>query len=293
MGIDIQQVKDNEFKIHRRTPKSGKLIKLVILGGTAALLIGGATFYGMHAQWQTGHALSKIEKQAQRNQKNSQTAITKPVSASEVKGAAIQSGVKPDYSGEGGLADKDTMLKLAHSNKPEILRGYVAVPSFNISEAIYEGTSNHVLAIGVGLNKPNAFFGKGLVPIFGHNMGDYNAIWPYYPTKFSALQNMTEKTIIGEPIYVSDSHTVYEYRATKLQSALPVKQMEKELVKPYNGQPEVQLIACLEDADFWRQVKASGYTNFHAPKRIVLTGKLVGQTSISDVPNKLRMQLQG
>lgn len=104
---------------------------------------------------------------------------------------------------------------------------------------------------------------------------------------------MTEKTIIGEPIYVSDGHTVYEYRATKLQSALPVKQMEKELVKPYNGQPEVQLIACLEDADFWRQVKAIGYTNFHAPKRIVLTGKLVGQTSISDVPNKLRMQLQG
>ncbi len=50
MGIDIQQVKDNEFKIHRRTPKSRKLIKLVILGGTAALLIGGATFYGMHAQ---------------------------------------------------------------------------------------------------------------------------------------------------------------------------------------------------------------------------------------------------
>lgn len=124
-------------------------------------------------------------------------------------------------------------------------------------------------------------------------MGDYNAIWPYHPTKFSALQNMTEKTIIGKPIYVSDGHTVSEYRATKLESALPVKQMEKELVKPYNGQPEVQLIACLEDADFWRQVKASGYTNFHAPKRIVLTGKLVGQTSINDVPNKLRMQLQG
>lgn len=292
MGIDIQRVTQDQGIKRRQLPKRIKWIKVSVLIGLAAVAVGGAALYGSHAQWETGHALAKIEKQAQREQTQSQTAVTKPVSSSEVRGAAIQSGVTPDYSGKGGLADKATMLKLARSNQPEILRGHVAVPSFNISEAIYEGTSNHVLAIGVGLNEPNVSFGKGLVPIFGHNMGDYNAIWPYHPTKFSALQNMTAKSIIGKPIYVSDGKTVFEYRASKLQSSLPVETLEKDLLKPHKGTAEVQLIACLEDDAFWRQVKASGYRDFHASKRIVLTGELVDQTPIGNVSQSIRAQLQ-
>ena len=292
MGIDIQQVTHDQGIKRRQLSKKTKWIKLSVLISLAAVTVAGASFYGSHAQWETGHALAKIEKQAQREQKRSQTAVTQPVSSDEVRGAAIQSGVTPDYSGKGGLADKATMLKLARSNQPEILRGYVAVPSFGISEAIYEGTSNHVLAIGVGLNEPNVSFGEGLVPIFGHNMGDYNAIWPYHPTKFSALQNMTDKSIIGKPIYVSDGKTVYEYRASKLQSGLPVEEFEKDLLKPHKGPAKVQLIACLEDDAFWRQVKASGYKDFHAPKRIVLTSELVDQKPIGNVSQTIRAQLK-
>lgn len=281
MGIKVIHPQPTKRRKLKLWGKRGALVLVIVL------IVGGAAFYGQHGQWHTGHALAKIEKYAQKNKANQQ-----PLSAQDVTKKVTQKNIVPDYSGAGGLADKKTLLSLAKSAQPELLRGRVIVPSFNINEPIYEGTSDHVLTIGVGFNEPNVTIGQGRVPIFGHNMGDYDAVWPYQPTKFSALQKMSQKSIVGQAIYVSDGKKVFEYRATKYTSGVSLAQLNASLTAAYHGQSEVQLIACLEDADFWRQVKASGYTNFHAEKRIILTGKLVKQTPIKRVAEPILKLLQ-
>ena len=230
MAINIEQVKSRRKRAQPRRPNYHRLkrhhpiLKTLLLAMFGILIVTGAVIYGNHTQWQTAQKVQKASHKAVAQAKKQPV-----VKASQVKQVAAQKSVKPDYSGTGGLSSKEDMLKLAQSNQAEILRGHVAVPSFSISEPIYEGTSNHVLAIGAGMNAPNLKFGTGLVPIFAHNMGDYNAVWPYHPTKFSALQNMTEKTIIGKDIYLSDGHTVYRYKATKLDYGIAVGAMNQEL----------------------------------------------------------------
>ena len=293
MAINIEQVKRRRKTAQPRRPNYHRLkrrhpiLKTLLLAMFGILIVTGAVIYGNHTQWQTAQKVQKASHKAVAQAKKQPV-----VKASQVKQVAAQKSVKSDYSGTGGLSSKEDMLKLAQSNQAEILRGHVAVPSFSISEPIYEGTSNHVLAIGAGMNAPNLKFGTGLVPIFAHNMGDYNAVWPYHPTKFSALQNMTEKTIIGKDIYLSDGHTVYRYKATKLDYGIAVGAMNQELSIENTGKPKVKLVACLEDQEFWQQVKASHYTNFTAKKRIVLTGELVGQQSINSLDSSLKQQLQ-
>ena len=293
MAIDIKQIKKRSSTTKPRQPtvKKGKtkhpIIKTLLLAIAGILFVTGAVIYGNHTQWQTAQKVQKASHKAAEKAKKQPV-----VKASQVKQIAAQKNVKPDYSGTGGLSSKDDMLRLAQSNQAEILRGHVAVPSFSISEPIYEGTSNHVLAIGAGMNAPNLKFGTGLVPIFAHNMGDYNAMWPYHPTKFSALQNMTEKTIKGKDIYLSDGHTIYRYKATKLDYGIAVGVMNQELAVESTGKPKVKLIACLEDQEFWQHVKASHYTAYTAKKRIVLTGELVDKQSINSLDSNLKQQLQ-
>lgn len=259
-------------------------IVIYVLLGLFILAIGsGIYYYGNHPQWFTAQKLDKETPKPK----------GKPKNVRQANALISSKKVQPDYSGTGGLSDKQTMLRLVRSNQNEILRGFVAMPSFNIDEPIYEGTSDHVLSIGAGLNEPNVVFGKGNVPIFAHNMGDYDAQYPLHPTKFSALQNMNNSNALGKMIYLSDGKTVFEYRASKLESGVPVSELNKRLSQSDNsGTPTVQLIACLEDAQWWAQVRASHYTDFHANKRIILTGTLVKSESIETVSSGLREQLQ-
>ncbi|CUR63630.1 Sortase (surface protein transpeptidase) [Leuconostoc inhae] len=293
MAINIEQVKRRQPAMpqcrrpNRILSKYHLILKVLLLAVIGILIVTAAVIYGNHTQWQTASTVQKASHQARRKTKKQRV-----FKANNIKQIAAKKNVTLDYSGTGGLSNKADMLKLAQSNQTEILRGFVAVPSFNISEPIYEGTSNHVLAIGAGINAPNIKFGNGLVPIFAHNMGDYNALWPYHPTKFSALQNMTEKTVLGKDIYLSDGQTVYRYKTTHLEYGIQVDDMNQELTVGNTGKPKVKLIACLEDQDFWQQVKASHYTNYQANKRIVLTGDLVSQASFNSLDAKLKEQLQ-
>lgn len=287
MSINIDQVKQSQRAVKDFKPNHMRPLRLLTVGVVVTSVIIGALFYGNHPQWSTASIVEKASRNAQ-TKNNAQPVVA----ANRVQQAAVKQGVTPDYSGHGGLASKADMAKLAQSQQSEILRGHVAVPSFNISEPVYEGTSNHVLAIGAGLNQPGLTFGSGVVSVFAHNLGDYNAIWPYHPTKFSALQNMTDKTIIGQDIYLSDGHTVYVYKATKLEYGIPVGLMNQELSDTNSGKPKVKLIACLEDQEFWQHVRASHYTDFTAQKRIVLTGELVREQSITTVTDSLRTQLK-
>ena len=68
--------------------------------------------------------------------------------------------------------------------------------------------------------------------------------------------------------------------------------MNQELAVENTGKSKVKLIACLEDQDFWEQVKASHYTNFTAKKRIVLTGELVDSRPIKSLASPLTKQLK-
>lgn len=288
MGLNVNQVKHAQRQRSRLPPKKKwyqkhLIWKVLAVGIVVIATITAAAIYGQHPQWQTAKDMAKVSHQAKPK---------KVTPAKQVQTQVAKKNVQPDYSGQGGLASKAEMLKLAKSKQPEILRGYVAVPSYQISEPVYEGTSNHVLAIGVGINEPNTIFGEGTTRLYGHNMGDYNAKWPYHPTKFSALQNMDEKGILGKSIYLSDGQTVYEYHATKLDYGIPVKSYEQSLQVANTGGAKVQLIACLEDEAFWRQVKASHYTNFHANKRIVLTGQLIKHQPLRSVDATLQTQLQ-
>lgn len=293
MAINLDQVKHRQATVQPQHPNNHRpkkphpILKTLLLAMVGIFIVTAAVIYGNHTQWQTAQTIQKASHKAAAQAKKQPV-----VKASQVKEVAAQQHVQPDYSGTGGLSSKADMLKQAQSNQAEILRGHVAVPSFNISEPVYEGTSNHVLAIGAGINAPNLKFGTGSVPIFAHNMGDYNAMWPYHPTKFSALQNMTEKTITGQDIYLSDGDTVYRYKAVKLDYGITVDVMNQELAVEDTGKPKVNLIACLEDQDFWQHVKASHYTNFTAKKRIVLTGELISKQPLSTLDDKLKAQLK-
>ncbi|WP_394456430.1 class A sortase [Leuconostoc suionicum] len=293
MAINMEQIKRRRTTAQPRRPNFNHvknhhlILKTLLFALISILIVTAAAVYGNHTQWQTAQTVQKASRKAATQAKKQPV-----VNASQVKEVAAQKSIQPDYSGAGGLSSKKDMLKLAQNNQTEILRGHVAVPSFSISEPIYEGTSNHVLAIGAGLNGPNLKFGTGLVPIYAHNMGDYNAVWPYHPTKFSALQNMTEKTIIGKDIYLSDGQTVYRYKAVKLDYGIAEGVMNQELAVDNTGKPKVKLIACLEDQEFWKHVKATHYKDYTATKRIVLTGELVGKQSINSLDSNLKQQLQ-
>ncbi|MSB65631.1 class A sortase [Leuconostoc lactis] len=293
MAINLNQFEhrqgsDQHLKRHKKHP----MLKTLAVSIVGILVVTGVVVFGNHPQWQTAQQVKKINaKIGQPATKNKvQAARQQVVHASEVYLKSKEDHITPDYTGTGGLVNKTRLLKLANSQQPEILRGYIAMPSFKIHEAIYEGTSDHVLAIGAGLNTANLNFGKGLVPIFAHNMGDYNS--PYGTTKFSALQNMTEKSALGKYIYLSDGQTLYKYRATHLDYGIPVSDLNQSLTMVRTGKPEVKLITCLEDQDFWAQVKKSNYTNFQANKRIVLTGELVSKQSLNTVDAKLKSQLK-
>lgn len=283
MAINLNQVKQRQSsdKKVRRPHKSHLMLKTIGVCVVVIGLITWAVFYGNHPQWQTAQQVKKL---------SVKKGIHQVISAKDIDLKSKSENITPDYTGTGGLVNKSRLLKLANSQQPEILRGYVAMPSFNIHESVYEGTSDHVLAIGAGLNSPNLTFGQGVVPIFAHNMGDYNS--PYGSTKFSALQNMTEKNALGKYIYLSDAQTVYKYQATHLDYGIPVEEMNQSLTLSHSGKAQVKLIACLADQDFWTQVKKSGYTNFQANKRIVLTGDLISKQPIAKIDNALKAQLQ-
>ena len=293
MGLNqqpLQQRKTHRVKA-KKSPK--KLLKIAVLLVPALIFIAICAIYGNHSQWQTAAQLSKtIKKHPGKSQASHSGSITKAVPAVDVAKVSQQERVTPDCSGQGGLTSKENMLKLAASTQPEILRGHVAMPSYQISEPVYEGTSNHVLAIGVGINAPHQVFGQGNISIYGHNMGDYNALWPYKPTKFSALQNMSEKKVMNQAIYLSDGQTVYKYKVTKLDYGIPVTTYETGLTQSSTTKSTINLVACLEDDAFWAQVKRSGYTNFKADKRIVLTGQLVNQKPLNEIDTKIKQQLQ-
>lgn len=283
MAINLKQVQQRarpNVKSSKRR-KAHPILKTFLLAVIGIVMVTGAVIYGNHPQWQTAQRVKKL------SSNHSKQAV---ITADKVNSVAKQNDVKPDYTGTGGLTNTAQLLKMAKSDQAEILRGHVAMPSFKIREAVYEGTSNHVLAIGAGMNEPNLKFGQGVVPIFAHNMGDNNS--PYGPTKFSALQNMTEKNALGKLIYLSDGKTVYTYKATHLDYGLPVGEMNQSLTVPNTGKAKVKLIACLEDQEFWAQVKKSNYTNYTAKKRIVLTGELVKTQPLSSLTDNLQQQLQ-
>ncbi|WP_270314602.1 class A sortase [Leuconostoc citreum] len=298
MAINLEQIKRRQATAQPRQPnyhrpkKHHYILKTMLLVVPSILIFLGAAVYGNHSQWQTAAQLEKTIRQQAQSKKSHNSVGNTPVFAVTIAKASQERNVTPDYSGQGGLTSKENMLKLAASTQPEILRGHVAMPSYQISEPVYEGTSNHVLAIGVGINQPNQVFGQGNLSIYGHNMGDYNALWPYKPTKFSALQNMSAKHVINQPIYLSDGQTVYEYHVTKLNYGVPVKTYEANLAQETPSKPTINLVACLEDDTFWQQVKRSGYTNFKADKRIVVTGQLVDQKPMRDMTETIKQQLQ-
>ncbi|MGR8822875.1 hypothetical protein [Leuconostoc citreum] len=97
---------------------------------------------------------------------------------------------------------------------------------------------------------------------------------------------------MNQAIYLSDSQTVYEYKVTKLSYGIPVTTYEAGLTQSDTSKSTINLIACLEDDAFWAQVKRSGYTNFKADKRIVLTGQLVNQKPLNEIDTKIKQQLQ-
>lgn len=97
------------------------------------------------------------------------------------------------------------------------LQGYVAVPNLNISEPIYYGTSNTVLANGVGSAKDGQVMGSGNYGISGHNMGRYvnwkipvpdvNGGYINPGSYFTALQDGTPTDI-----YLTDGSKIYQYK---------------------------------------------------------------------------------
>ncbi len=101
--------------------------------------------------------------------------------------------VEVTYTNVENFGSFEELRKSARSTKSEILRGFVAMPATpstkQIYLPIYEGVSKHVLSIGAGVGAENRSMGKGVFPVFAHNMGNGTNRQTYWPKTWNFWYN--------------------------------------------------------------------------------------------------------
>lgn len=193
--------------------------------------------------------------------------------------------VEVTYTNVENFGSFEELRKSARSTKGEILRGFVAMPATpstkQIYLPIYEGVSKHVLSIGAGVGAENRSMGKGVFPVFAHNMGNGTS---WNPSYFSTLQT-ANNSVVNMPIYVSDGKSIYTYQIKSLDRYVPNDKGEILDEQP-DMTPRLLLITCQEDTQFWNTYYRTGRT--YAPYRIVLFADLIQSVSFKEADKNIK-----
>lgn len=229
-----------------------------------SIVLTGVFFYVLGSQPQM---ISGFVDQAQQTVNIKGKVIHKNVPTTQEK-----EEVQVTYTNNENFESFEALRESARSSKGEILRGFVAMPATpstkQIYLPIYEGVSKHVLAIGAGVGAENRRMGKGLFPIFAHNMGNGTS---WNPSYFSTLQTAND-SVLHMPVYVTNGDILYTYQIQQLDRYVPNHQGSILDEKP-DMNPQLLLITCQEDANFWDTYYRTGRT--YAPYRIVLNANLI------------------
>lgn len=112
--------------------------------------------------------------------------------------------------------------------------GKLVIPSVNIEQDIYSGTSDLELLYGVG--KLNGEPGGNVYTIVGHTMMNK----PDSDKYLTPINKMVD----GTKVYVYDENYVYEYEFKKM---IQVKPSQTEAVWPRQGDKILNLVKCSDD----------------------------------------------
>lgn len=181
------------------------------------------------------------------------------VSAEEVqKNQEKTEGVEYDFSAVEAL-DLASIVKAsaeAGEIKKKIVSG-ISIPSVGISENIYKGVSNRVLAIGAGTMKPKQELGKGNYALAGHTIDNKNLL-------FGKLTDVK----IGDDIYVTDRQYIYTY---KISYKGKIKASDVHVIEDREGKTVITLITCADNGK----------------RRFMVQGIYLGKIAIENVSSEV------
>ena len=143
------------------------------------------------------------------------------------------------------------------SKYPATPIGRMSVPSVNIHNPVLNGygTKGQNLSYGVCTVLPDRYLGKANNYVLaGHYMGNYGP----------AILDNLHLVKLGEPIYVTDLHKIYEYRVVNKNPAVLPQDVSVE-----DNQGNQSLITLITCSDF--NVKKYGF----GQHRTIVQGKLV------------------
>ena len=241
---------------------------------TIGVIGAGMFIYGAHNEWVQG-AINKS--------KSAEAVVGRVVSEQAPSQQVLDQTPDVSYRHYSGFASLDELQQDAKAKTAEVLRGFVAMPATNSSTSIYlpiyEGTSDHVLAIGAGVGRQNRNMGKGNFPVFAHNMGDYMT---FNPSFFSPLETM-DQSVVGHYVYTTNAKSIYTWQVSTLETRIPETSIQ---IMANTPDPQLTLVACQEDADWWARYRSTGDTR--APYRIVLKSKLTDSQKFNKAPQDIQ-----
>lgn len=167
-------------------------------------------------------------------------------------------GIEYDFSAVEAL-DLPSIVKASAESgeiKKKIVSG-ISIPSVGISENIYKGVSNRVLAIGAGTMKPEQELGKGNYALAGHTMDNKNLL-------FGKLTDVE----IGDEIYVTDKQYIYTY---KVSYKGKIKASDVHVIEDREGETMITLVTCADN----------GKTRF------IVQGTYLGKIAIENVSSEV------
>lgn len=140
--------------------------------------------------------------------------------------------------------------------------GLIYLPDVGIKLPILEGLTNENLNVASGTMKPNQVMGKGNYAIAGH-----------YSWYDSLLFTSLKYSKPGQPIYLYDGETVYEYEITDIFITPPTA---GHVIHDSEGDGLVTLVSC---------------TTTDGTERRIVRGKLKSKKNIQNVNKNLKQAL--
>lgn len=154
-------------------------------------------------------------------------------------------------------------IVMANMNKANItILGGISIPNVGMNLPIGEGVSNATLALTAGTMKKEQVMGEGNYALAGHHMKRQNLL-------FSPLF----KVKIGDPVYLTDLHYIYEYR---IEGKSTIEATDIEVIEDRVGEKTLTLITC--DLD--------------GTKRLSIRGAFVRKLSVEKATTEMKEAFQ-
>ncbi|PWF99312.1 class A sortase [Levilactobacillus bambusae] len=156
--------------------------------------------------------------------------------------------------------DFSTVAKARWNSNHLAIVGELLIPDDDVHLPIGQGVSNDTLALAAGTMRSNQQMGTGNYALAGHHMTSKTIL-------FSPLY---WKARVGQTIYLSDQHNVYEYKMT-VRKFIPATDVQ---VVDQTKKPMITLITC----------DATG------ANRLMIRGSYVRKMAYKNAPSQVKKE---